>query len=184
MTGPFAAIDVQFTPQAFLAVVVSVSVVAAIGWASVNLHRGRGISAVAQDFDLQYTVLDRFDLSRRVAPLVPVIGAADVHAQHVCYGLRSLGSDQGEQRVYIMTVAYTIGTLTRPLHRSGVIAAREHPQTGRLSLALPLLYPNGPDSYRTAMELLRANGGLRPSARNFKADSAIALSSSVQGNRT
>jgi hypothetical protein len=152
-------IRLQFTPQVFLGLIALLSVGSAVVWGMIKLAQGRGIAAVARQFDLRYTVLDRFDLSRRVAPLVPVIGAADVHAQHVCYGLRPLGPDQSEQRVYVITVAYTIGTLSRPLQRSGVIAAREHPQTGRLSLAIPRLFPSGPDSYRQCMEQLSAPPG-------------------------
>lgn len=85
--------------------------------ATLRLLNARKIYAIARRLGLQFSRPDRFVLARRVAPLLPIPGAAEVVVRDVAYATTDAGL------LCVMTASFTIGTVSHRQQFHRVCAA-------------------------------------------------------------
>lgn len=133
------------TPALFLLIVGGLLLAALAVSAGVRVWRSAWVARLARAEGMQFSALDRFELTNRVAMAMPVPGASEVHVHDVMYrradaddesaadgqpwrrsarpqagGSQALG---GGKLLCVMTVGYTIGTLGHRRHPRRVVAA-------------------------------------------------------------
>jgi hypothetical protein len=94
------------SPTDFLVLVVLIT--AGVAGAAIALERRRRgvLRGLAASWQMHYTPEDRFRLAPRVAPRLPVPGAAAVRVKDLIYGL------EGDQLRYIFIAEYTTCAIT------------------------------------------------------------------------
>lgn len=93
------------TPSVLLIVLVAITCGAACIQAVRTARRRAELSRLAKQWDMHYCPNDRFQLARRIAPRLPIIGAADVRVSDLIYG-----KEAGYYR-FIFNVQYTTGVV-------------------------------------------------------------------------
>src|SRR4051794_13900318 len=107
------------TPFQFLIVVICMTVLAG-AWQWLNRRRRMDkLQALADELSMHYSPDDRFRLSSRVAPCLPVAGAAAVRVFDLLYGV-----EEANYR-YIFRTEYTLGVLRSKVSVQGVATFSE-----------------------------------------------------------
>src|SRR5688572_25313809 len=91
------------TPYQFLLLTLGATAAAVAADRVQRRRRQRTMAELARDWHMHYSARDLFRLAARVAPRLPVVGAADVFVEDVIYGI------EGEHHRYIFSVEYTLG---------------------------------------------------------------------------
>jgi hypothetical protein len=120
------------SPTEFLVLVVIVTVTVSAAWRAVERRRRSAIRRLASAWQMHYTPTDRFRLAPRVAPRLPVPGAAAVRVKDLIYGL------EGDQLRYIFIAEYTTGTVAAQ-HRRESVATFAEPRERRDDSPVELL---------------------------------------------
>ena len=121
------------SPTEFLVLVVILTIGASAAWRVLHRRRRRALRRLASAWQMHYTPSDRFRLAPRVAPRLPVPGAAAVRVKDLIYGL------EGDRLRYIFVTEYTTGTVAaQERHESVATFAepRERPDDSPVDLVL------------------------------------------------
>ncbi len=125
------------SPTEFLILVATLTLAVSV-WSRVFERRRRGaLRRLASAWQMHYTPFDRFRLAPRVAPRLPVPGAAAVRVKDLIYGL------EGDRLRYIFIAQYTTGTVAAQSRRESVATfaePRERPDDAPVDV---LLAPEG-----------------------------------------
>ena len=125
------------SPSEFLVLVVILTVGASAAWRAIHRRRRNALRRLAAAWQMHYTPSDRFRLAPRVAPRLPVPGAAAVRVKDLIYGL------EGDRLRYIFVTEYTTGTVAAQQRHASVATfaePRERPDDAPVDL---LLAPDG-----------------------------------------
>lgn len=160
------------TPATFLLIMAGVLAGALAMSAAVRVVRSARVARWARAEGMQFSAIDRFGLSERVAVHLPVPGAAAVHVHDVWY-CRSDGEGRlsflelrrrrrwaadpslpGGRLLCVMSVGYTLGTLGHRRHHRRVVAVIDD---GSPVLSRFLMLPGRPsrETYRQGLAHLR-----------------------------
>ncbi|MDQ3439251.1 MAG: hypothetical protein M3478_02745 [Planctomycetota bacterium] len=120
------------SPTEFLVVVVILTVGVSVVTRAIERRRRGVLKRLASAWQMHYTPFDRFRLAPRVAPRLPVPGAAAVRVKDLIYGL------EGDQLRYIFVAEYTTGTIAAEHRRESVVTFAE-PRERRDDLPVDLL---------------------------------------------
>jgi len=93
------------TPSEFLAVMLVITGAAAVAQLIVRQRRVAQLRALAEEWRMHFSATDRFQLAPRVAPRLPVPGAAAVRVSDLLYGI------ERENYRYVFCTEYTTGVL-------------------------------------------------------------------------
>ena len=93
------------TPLDFLFITLALTVLAAGVQFATRRRHVRRLRQLARDWDLHYSTADRFRLAARIAPKLPVPGAASVRVTDLLYGIEQ------ENYRYLFCAEYTTGVL-------------------------------------------------------------------------
>ncbi len=107
------------SPTEFLVVVVVVTVGVSVAARAIERRRRGALRRLASGWQMHYTPFDRFRLAPRVAPRLPVPGAAAVRVKDLVYGL------EGDRLRYIFVAEYTTGAITGQGRRESVVTFAE-----------------------------------------------------------
>lgn len=107
------------SPTEFLVLAVIVTVGVTVVTRLVERRRRGALRRLASAWHMHYTPFDRFRLAPRVAPRLPVPGAAAVRVKDLIYGL------EGDQLRYIFVAEYTTGTIAAEHRRESVVSFAE-----------------------------------------------------------
>lgn len=121
------------SPTQFLVLVVMITVGLSAGTRILERRRRAVLRRLAASWQMHYTPTDRFRLAPRVAPRLPVPGAAAVRVKDLIYGLE--GTDQLR---YIFVAEYTVGTVAAQHRRESVVSFAE-PRERRDGSAVELI---------------------------------------------
>jgi hypothetical protein len=105
------------TDLLLLLVILTVGLSVAMRWHA--RRRSSELRRLAATWQMHYTPFDRFRLAPRVAPRLPVPGAAAVRIKDLIYGL------EGDQLRYIFVAEYTTGTISAQQRRESVVTFAE-----------------------------------------------------------
>jgi hypothetical protein len=111
------------SPFLLLVVLVTISLVAYFGSVVWRQRRRGQLRKLAREWQMQYSPGDLFHLAGRVAPSLPVLGAADVRVHDVIYG-----SEPDGYRC-IFSAEYTAGVVRSRSRRRCVVSILE-PRSG------------------------------------------------------
>jgi hypothetical protein len=103
------------SPLLFLALLLVVTAAAATTAAVSRRARSARFARLAAEWQMRFTADDRFQLTPRVAALLPAPGAADVLVRDLVYG-----QEVGGHLRYFFTVEYTLGVLRTKRRRVSV----------------------------------------------------------------
>jgi hypothetical protein len=107
------------SPLLLLGILLCISILAYAGSVAWRQRRRGQLARLAREWHMQYSPGDVFQLAGRVAPGLPVIGAADVRVHDVIYG-----SEPGGYRC-IFSAEYTAGVVRSRSRRRCVISILE-----------------------------------------------------------
>ena len=107
------------SPTQFLVLVVILTVGVSTATRILDRRRRAVLRRLAASWQMHYTPFDRFRLAPRVAPRLPVPGAAAVRVKDLIYGL------EGDQLRYIFVAEYTTGTIAAEHRRESVVSFAE-----------------------------------------------------------
>ena len=125
------------SPTEFLVLAVIVTVGVSVAARVIERRRRGVLRRLASAWQMHYTPSDRFRLAPRVAPRLPVPGAAAVRVKDLIYGL------EGDQLRYIFVAEYTTGTIAAEHRRESVVTFAE-PRERRDDSSVELLVaPSG-----------------------------------------
>ena len=93
------------TPAQFLAVMLLITAGAAVAQVVIRQRRVSQLRALAEEWRMHFSATDRFQLAPRVAPRLPVPGAAAVRVSDLLYGI------ERENYRYVFCTEYTTGVL-------------------------------------------------------------------------
>ena|SRR5438874_8659802 len=93
------------TPLEFLAVVMLVTAIAGAVQYILRQRHVAQLRALAEEWKMHYSATDRFRIAPRVAPRLPVPGAAAVRVGDLLYGI------ENDQYRYLFAAEYTTGVL-------------------------------------------------------------------------
>jgi hypothetical protein len=124
-------------PTTFLLLMVALTAGAAGLAMGADRRRRAALRRLATSWHMHYTPADRFRLAPRVAPRLPVPGAAAVRVRDLIYGL------EGDQLRYIFVAEYTMRTVTAQSRRSSVVTFAEPRERRDESHVQLLLAPEG-----------------------------------------
>jgi hypothetical protein len=93
------------TPAQFLAVMLLITAGAAVAQVLIRQRRVSQLRALAEEWRMHFSATDRFQLAPRVAPRLPVPGAAAVRVSDLLYGI------ERENYRYVFCTEYTTGVL-------------------------------------------------------------------------
>jgi hypothetical protein len=107
------------------------------------------LQELARESRMHYSARDVFGLARRVAPRLPVIGAADVRVCDLIYG-----SDPQSLR-YVFSAEYTVGVVHSKSRQRCVVSVVECKQTSDAKWTSVQIAPSElpfPDQYRALLK--------------------------------
>ena len=107
------------SPTEFLVLAVIVTVGVSVAARMIERRRRGVLRRLASAWQMHYTPSDRFRLAPRVAPRLPVPGAAAVRVKDLIYGLEE------DQLRYIFVAEYTTGTIAAEHRRESVVTFAE-----------------------------------------------------------
>jgi hypothetical protein len=107
------------SPTDFLVLVVILTVGVSAGTRWLERRRRAVLRRLAAGWQMHYTPFDRFRLAPRVAPRLPVPGAAAVRVKDLIYGL------EGDQLRYIFVAEYTMDTVAAQRRCEAVVTFAE-----------------------------------------------------------
>ncbi|HEV2293948.1 MAG TPA: hypothetical protein VGR35_08830 [Tepidisphaeraceae bacterium] len=107
------------SPTELLVLVVILTVGLMVCLRAMDRRRRGALRRLASAWQMHYTPFDRFRLAPRVAPRLPVPGAAGVRIKDLIYGL------EGDQLRYIFIAEYTTGTVAAQVRRESVATFAE-----------------------------------------------------------
>jgi hypothetical protein len=107
------------SPTEFLVLAVILTVGVSVVMRAIERRRRGVLRRLASAWQMHYTPFDRFRLAPRVAPRLPVPGAAAVRVKDLIYGL------EGDQLRYIFVAEYTTGTIAAQHRRESVVTFAE-----------------------------------------------------------
>ena len=107
------------SPTEFLVLAVMVTIGVSVAARVIERRRRAVLRRLASAWQMHYTPFDRFRLAPRVAPRLPVPGAAAVRVKDLIYGL------EGDQLRYIFVAEYTTGTIAAQHRRESVVTFAE-----------------------------------------------------------
>jgi hypothetical protein len=107
------------TPAVLLGLLLVISMVAHLGSVMWRQRRRSQLRRLAREWKMQYSPNDVFHLAGRVAPGLPVLGAADVRVHDVIYG-----SEPDGYRC-IFSAEYTAGVVRSRSRRRCVVSILE-----------------------------------------------------------
>lgn len=107
------------SPTEFLVLVVIVTVGASVASRAIERRRRAALRRLASAWQMHYTPFDRFRLAPRVAPRLPVPGAAAVRVKDLIYGL------EGDQLRYLFIAEFTTGAVAPQARRESVATFAE-----------------------------------------------------------
>jgi hypothetical protein len=93
------------TPPEFLALMLVITGAAAVAQLVLRQRRVAQLRALADQWRMHFSATDRFQLAPRVAPRLPVPGAAAVRVSDLLYGI------ERENYRYVFCTEYTTGVL-------------------------------------------------------------------------
>src|SRR3954470_6747026 len=125
------------SPTDFLVLVVILTVSVSAGTRWIERRRRGVLRRLAASWQMHYTPTDRFRLAPRVAPRLPIPGAAAVRVKDLIYGL------EGDQLRYIFVAEYTTGTIAAQHRRESVVTFAEPRERRDESPVELLLAPKG-----------------------------------------
>lgn len=122
------------SPEIFLCVVLCLLATAVVVDMTLRLIRRGRLRSLAHKWHMHFAPGDRLRLALRVAPLLPVPGAADVRVRDMIF------RTENNQHQYVFTIDYTVGVVRGKVGRSRVAGFQE-PVTrgGRLQPHPPVL---------------------------------------------
>lgn len=107
-------------PILLLAILLAITIAAAI-WSRVGrIARSHKLQELARSWKMRYTPDDRFALTERITPRLPVPGAADVVVRDIVFDQLTGGCFR-----YLFTVEYTTGVLRTKRRRVSVASVAE-----------------------------------------------------------
>jgi hypothetical protein len=109
----------RLPPLFVLGVLVCISLSALLIDRAIRRARRKALTALARSWQMHYTPRDIFQLAPRIAPLLPVPGAADVHVTDLIYGTEPAGHR------YIFCAEYTVGVVRAKRRRRCVLSVLE-----------------------------------------------------------
>jgi hypothetical protein len=112
------------SPLLVLGILLAISLIAYAGSVIWRQRRRGQLARLAREWHMQYSPGDVFQLAGRVAPGLPVIGAADVRVHDVIYG-----SEPGGYRC-IFSAEYTAGVVRSRSRRRCVVSILEPRTSG------------------------------------------------------
>ena len=127
------------SPTEFLVLAVILTVGASVVMRAIERRRRGVLRRLASAWHMHYTPSDRFRLAPRVAPRLPVPGAAAVRVRDLIYGL------EGDQLRYIFVAEYTTGTIAAEHRRESVVTFAEPRERRDDSPVELLVAPEGLD---------------------------------------
>jgi hypothetical protein len=107
------------SPLTLLLIAMAVTVFAAIISSIERRRRQRALAQLAREWQMHYSSRDVFNLAPRLAPHLPIPGAADVRVLDLIYG-----SEQGAY-CYLFSAEYTSGVIRSKRRDRCVLCVRE-----------------------------------------------------------
>lgn len=104
-----------------LLTVTAITLAAALINSILRQRREREIAALAKSWRMHYSPHDVFNLASKVAPHLPLCGAADVRVRDLIYG-----SEQSGHRYYF-SAEFTVGVVRSKARRRCVMTVLESP---------------------------------------------------------
>ena len=110
------------TPLQFLLTLLAVTAMAGVAQWMIRQRQVRRLRRLAAERKMHFSAADRFKLAARIAPLIPIPGAAAVRVADLIYGV------EREHYRYVFATEYTTGVLRT---KTGVrrIATYREPRT-------------------------------------------------------
>jgi hypothetical protein len=147
-------------PMVLLVAASALSIIALAAWRIVEGRRRRELAALARSWQMHYSREDVFRLAARMAPHLPIPGAADVRVRDLIYC-----SESGQHR-YIFCAEFTVGAIRSKARRHCVVCCREPDNQGIVWSSLKIAPTDLPlvEQYRTLKEESRSSLSPSPAA--------------------
>lgn len=107
------------SPLLILSLLLCFSGVAGLSYRLVRRKRRKMLGSLARQLDMHYSSNDVFQMAARVAPRLPMVGAANVRVFDLIYG-----SDQ-QGLHYVFSAEYTAGVVRAKSRRRCVVSVKE-----------------------------------------------------------
>lgn len=109
----------MLSPWLALAIIVVALLVVLLVDSALFNRRRRHLLAIAREFHVRYSPVDRFQLLSRVAASLDSLAAAQIAVRDVMY------ARQADAHCYCFTIQYIVGTFTQHEQNSRVAMVRE-----------------------------------------------------------
>jgi len=107
------------TPMNLLLAAIGITAIAAMVYWLIRRREQQALSELAKSWRMHYSPRDVFNLAPRVAPRLPVPGAAEVRVRDLIYGTEEAGHR------YIFSADYTVGVIRSKSRRRFVVSVLE-----------------------------------------------------------